>query len=163
MMTKLQRLWHLLNVNNIRIRLKNIRSAANTWADNLSRELDRDDWQLNPRICGYMQAEWGRHSIDRFVSMDNTQLPRFDAKWPDPKCEDIDYLHLPGVAWQREANYYNPPWGALPALIAKRHQQSGVEATVIAPHWPHKPWFQQLHSIASEAIHYPATQGIFFQ
>jgi hypothetical protein len=108
-----------------------------------------------------MQAEWGRHSIDRFMSMDNTHLPRFDAKWCDPKCEEIDCLHFPNAAWQREANYYNPPWGALPALCAKLHQ-SKAEANVITPHWPHKPWFQQLHSIKSEAIHYPATQDIFF-
>jgi hypothetical protein len=54
------------------------------WADSLSKELDRDDWQLNPRIFGYQQAEWGPHSIDRFASMEDAHLPRFNAKWRDP-------------------------------------------------------------------------------
>jgi hypothetical protein len=44
MMTELQRLWHLLDSNDISIRPRYIRSAANIWADSLSRELDRDDW-----------------------------------------------------------------------------------------------------------------------
>jgi hypothetical protein len=43
MRSELRRLWHLLDVNDIRIRPKYIRSAANIWADSLSRELDRDD------------------------------------------------------------------------------------------------------------------------
>jgi hypothetical protein len=49
-----------------------IHSATNIWADGLFRELDRDEWHLNPRIFSYLQAEWGTHSIDRFASMENT-------------------------------------------------------------------------------------------
>jgi hypothetical protein len=105
MMTELRRLWHLLDVNDINIRPRYIRSAANIWADSLSRELDRDDWQLNPRIFAYLQSAWGPHSVDRFASMENAQLPRFNARWRDPKCEDVDCLHLPDAAWQRKKNY----------------------------------------------------------
>jgi hypothetical protein len=107
-MTELRKLLHLLDVNDINIRPKQIRSAVNIWADNISRELDRDDWQLNPRISNYLQAKWGAHSIDRFASMENKQLPRLNAKWREPKCEDVDCLHLPDAVWQREANYCNP-------------------------------------------------------
>jgi hypothetical protein len=71
MMTELRRLWHLLDVNDISIRPRYIRSTANIWADSLSRELDRDDWQLNPRVFDYLQSAWGPHSIDRFASMEN--------------------------------------------------------------------------------------------
>jgi hypothetical protein len=71
-MTELRRLWHLLDVNDIIIRPRYIRSAANIRTDSLlSRELDRDDWQLNPRIFAYLQTSWGPHSIDRFASMEN--------------------------------------------------------------------------------------------
>jgi hypothetical protein len=71
--------------------------------------------------------------------MENAQLPRFNPRWRDPKREDVDCLHLSDTAWQREANYFNPPWSALPALCAKL-RQSGAAATVIAPYWPHKQW-----------------------
>jgi hypothetical protein len=45
------------------------------------------------------------------TSMEKTQLHRFNAKWRDPKSEDINYLHLPDAAWQRETNYLHP-WDA---------------------------------------------------
>jgi hypothetical protein len=50
MMTELRHLWYLLDHNDIHVRPRYIRSAANVWADTLSRELDTEDWQLNPRL-----------------------------------------------------------------------------------------------------------------
>jgi hypothetical protein len=44
MMDELRKLWELIDTNNINIRARYIRSAANVWADKLSRETDRDDW-----------------------------------------------------------------------------------------------------------------------
>jgi hypothetical protein len=132
MMTELMRLLHLLDVNDINIRPGYIRLATSICADSLSRELDREDWQVNPHIFGYLQAEWGPHSIDRFASMENAHLPRFNAKWRDPKCEEVDCLPLPDASRQREATYGTPPWDALPSLCAKLHQ-SGEVAIVIAP------------------------------
>jgi hypothetical protein len=43
MMTELRRLWFLLDSNDINIRPRYIRSAANIWADTLSREMDYED------------------------------------------------------------------------------------------------------------------------
>jgi hypothetical protein len=43
MMEELRRLWYLLDTNDIHIRPRYIRSAANLWADTLSRELDTKD------------------------------------------------------------------------------------------------------------------------
>eukprot|EP00873_Tetraselmis_striata_P012742 jgi/Tetstr1/433006/TSEL_022343.t1 len=60
MMEELRKLWHLLDIHDISIRPRYIQSAANVWADRLSRELDDSDWQLNPRIFAYMQRLWGR-------------------------------------------------------------------------------------------------------
>jgi hypothetical protein len=133
MMTELRRLWYLIDTNDIHIRPLYIRSAANIWADTLNRELDIEDWKLNPRLYAHLQSRWGPHTIDRFASMLNTQLPRFNARWRDPQCEDVDCLHLPVTTWLRENNYGNPPWTALPALAAKLGQ-SHATSTVIAPY-----------------------------
>jgi hypothetical protein len=161
MMTELRRLWHMLDINDIVIRPRYMRSGANIWAVSLSRELDRDNCQLNPRIFSYLQAKWGGHFTDRFASMENAQLPRFNAKWRDPKCEDVDCLHFSDAACLCEVNYCNPPWDALPSLFAKLHL-SGAKATVIAPYWPHNSWSQQLHNMAPETIHFPASRDMFF-
>jgi hypothetical protein len=56
MMDELRKLWELIDTNNISIRARCIRSAANVWADRLSLETNRDDWQLNPRIFTYMNS-----------------------------------------------------------------------------------------------------------
>jgi hypothetical protein len=125
MMTELRRMWYLLDTNDIHIRPRYIGSAANIWADSLSRELDTEDWQLKPRLFRHLQERWGPHTIDRFASMLNAQLPRFSARWRDPQCEDVDCLRLLDAAWYRENNYCNPR--GLPYLRSP-------------PSWPnHKP------------------------
>eukprot|EP00873_Tetraselmis_striata_P004131 jgi/Tetstr1/424395/TSEL_014954.t1 len=43
MMEELRKLWHLLDIHDISIRPRYIQSAANVWADRLSRELDDSD------------------------------------------------------------------------------------------------------------------------
>jgi hypothetical protein len=83
-----------MDINNIRICPRYIRSKSNIWADNLSRELDRNDGQLNPRrIFSYLQFTWGPYTIFRFASMETTQLLRFNAKWRNLQCEDVECLH----------------------------------------------------------------------
>jgi hypothetical protein len=143
MMDELRKLWELIDTNNISIRARYIRSAANVLADKLSRETDRDDWKLNPRIFTYLNFLWGLHSIDRFATQGNSQLPRYNARWRDPNSEAVDWLHLPDTRWTAETNRCNPPWTLLPDLLQKL-RQSGAEATVIAPYWPAKQWYQLL-------------------
>jgi hypothetical protein len=103
----------------------------------------------------------GPHTIDRFASMLNAQLPGFNARWRDPKCEDVDCLHLPDATWQRENNYCNPPWLALPALAAKMFQ-SQAAATVTAPYRPNKTWYHALARLADTTLHFHAARDLFF-
>jgi hypothetical protein len=91
----------------------------------------------------------------------NAQLPRFNARWRDPLCEDVDRLRLSDTAWRRENNYCNPPWSALPALAAKL-AQAQAPATVIAPFWPSKPWYHAFARLATETLHFPAARDLFF-
>jgi hypothetical protein len=56
MMDELRKLWELIDTNNISIRARYNRSAANVWAERLSRETYRADWQLNPRIFTYVNS-----------------------------------------------------------------------------------------------------------
>ena len=44
LMDELRKLWLLLNINDVQLRTRYIRSAANIWADGLSRESDNSDW-----------------------------------------------------------------------------------------------------------------------
>ena len=108
-MTELRKLWYIMDTNGIAIRPRYINTAANVWADRLSRELDRDDWALNNALLNELAALWGPCTIDRFASMENALLPRYNARWRDPRCEAVDSLHLPDLEWLREHNWCNPP------------------------------------------------------
>eukprot|EP00873_Tetraselmis_striata_P027947 jgi/Tetstr1/448211/TSEL_035499.t1 len=147
MMAQLRTLWYLLDSNGVHIRARYIRSAANVWADRLSRHLDSDDWQLDPVLFAELEAMWGAHSVDRFASALNAMLPRYNAAWLDPGCEAVDSLHLSDAEWRRENNYCNPPWPLLPDPVQKL-RQSGAAATVVAPRWEGKMWHQALTEMA---------------
>ena len=67
MMAELRKLFLLTDKNNIQIRTTYIRSAANMWADRLSREHDSSDWQLAKRVFDHLDATLHKHSIDRFA------------------------------------------------------------------------------------------------
>eukprot|EP00873_Tetraselmis_striata_P038663 jgi/Tetstr1/458927/TSEL_000391.t1 len=151
MLAELRRLWCLLDSHGIHLRAWHIRSAANIWADRLSRHLDSDDWQLDPLLFAEPESRFGPHSIDRFASALNTMLPRYNAAWLDPTCEAVDSLHLPDADWRRENNWCNAPWPLLPDLVQKP-QQSGAAATVVALRWEGKAWHHALTEMAVEEL-----------
>lgn len=160
LMNELRKLWYLLDTCNITLRPRYIRSAANIWADKLSRELDNSDWSLNAKHFLMLNNLWGPHSIDRFASFTNAQLPRYNSRWLDPGTEGVDCLRLSDQEWRKENNWCNPPWDLLPELVLKL-RQSGAAATVVAPAWPSAAWHQGLLSMASHIITFPPMRDFF--
>ncbi len=119
MMCELRKLFLWIDKNDINIRTQYIRSAANILADSLSRVTDNSDWQLAPRIFRQSSGLWGSHSVDRFVSFENKQVLRYNARWRYGKAEAVDCLRLPDGYWRWEQNWCNPPWELLDNLVAK--------------------------------------------
>eukprot|EP00873_Tetraselmis_striata_P006285 jgi/Tetstr1/426549/TSEL_016847.t1 len=149
MMAELRRLWCLLDSHGIHLRARYVRSAANVWADRLSRHLDSDDWQLDLLMFSEQESRFGPHSIDRFASALKTLLPRYNAAWLDSTCKAVDSWHLPDADWRRENNWCNAPWPLLPDLVQKL-QLSGAAATVVAPRWEGKAWHHALTEMEME-------------
>ena len=156
-MRRLRALWLLLDLYNITIQAEYIRSEANVWADALSRELDTEDWRLNPLVFQELDREFGPHTVDRFASVTSAQLPRYNSRWRDPFTEGVDSLHLD---WSGENNYANPPWTLLPQLAQKLREEP-VPCTIVCPHWVGAPWFQQLRDMASTMWVYPPAYSFF--
>jgi hypothetical protein len=161
MMVELRKLWYIMDANDTNIRPRYIRSAANIWADGLSRELDMSDWLLNPRVFRHLDKIWGTHSIDRFASVENATLPQYNSRWRDPRSEATDCLRLDDNLWRKEKNWCNPPWELLNELVAKQHS-SGAAATVIAPHWVGESCHQLLLGLSAEVIILPPARDLFF-
>ncbi|KAK3266141.1 hypothetical protein CYMTET_25214 [Cymbomonas tetramitiformis] len=102
LMRRMRRLWLLLDLNDIELQARYIRSEANEWADRLSRDKDLDDRRLNRRWFDWADMEWHKHNVDCFASEISTQLPRYYAQWYDPGCEGVDSL---AYSWLVEVNW----------------------------------------------------------
>ena len=160
MMTELRKLWYLLDIHDIQLRPRYIQSAANVWADRLSRELDNSDMQLNPRVFRKLDKLYGPHTIDRFATMENRLLERYNSCWLDPKTEAVDALRQPDKSWRQETNWVHPPWDLLDNLVLKL-RRTGAAATVLTPLWPDRAWHQELLDMAEEYTVLPPSKDLF--
>ena len=98
MMAELRKLFWILDVNDIHLRTRHIRSAANVWADRLSRRFDCGDWRLSREEFSYLDRRYGPHSVDRFATNLNTQLPVFNSSM---HCPDVSARSLAPL-WCRQ-------------------------------------------------------------
>ncbi|KAK3270158.1 hypothetical protein CYMTET_21436 [Cymbomonas tetramitiformis] len=157
LMRRMRRLWLLLDLHDIELQARYIRSEANVWADNLSRCEDLDDWRLNRDWFVWANKQWGAYTVDRFASEISAQLPRYYAAWKDPKCEGVDSLTYD---WRGENNWVNPPWALLDE-VAHKLREEGAAATVVAPYWPGQSWFRELEALATEVVIMPRRRDLF--
>ena len=152
--------WAVAEENGISLCSRHIAGVINTEADRLSRSPDTHNWKLNVGIFTIINQLWGPHTIDRFATLQNTQLPRFNSRYFEPASEGIDAL---AQNWALDNNYINPPWALLPKVIDKILMDKAM-ATVIAPVWPSQPWFQKMMDlIIDNPIMIPRDKNSFWQ
>ena len=110
--------------------------ALNERADQLSRIVDYDDWQLNPAVFEALDAVWGPHSVDCFASFQNCQIARLNSRCWNPGSEAVDAFT---VNWVGENNWLCPPVGLVPRVIWHA-QVCAAEGTLIVPCWQSAPF-----------------------
>ena len=89
---------------------------------------------LNPNVFSQLDAISGPHTVDRFASFENAQLPR--CCW-NPGSEGVDAFT---VSWGDENNWWCPPIALIPRVI--RHAQvCGARGTLVVPQWPSAPFW----------------------
>lgn len=157
LMKELRKLWRLLDLADISLRTRYIRTAANVWADQLSRRENRDDWKLNDRHFRALDQRYGPHTVERFATANNTHLPRFNSEFHSPGSEGVDAL---ARDWTGENNFLNPPWPLLDK-VAQKLRTEGATATVLTPYWRGETWWAELQDLASEITFLKAEQDLF--
>ena len=86
----------------------------NETADYLSRIVDYDDWSLSRSTFRDLDRQWGPHTVDRFASYYNTQLPRFNSRFWNPGSEAVDAFTC---NWVADNNWLCPPVFLIPRVI----------------------------------------------
>ena len=134
-------IWQDCIENNTSVTAKFLAGRENIHADFLSREISHHDWMLNPRLYQYLDKKWGPHTIDRCASLLTRQTTMYNSLFFDPETTGVDCLAQQD--WHIHNNFVNPPFRIIPKIL-NIIQQQGATATLVAPRWPSKPWFQQL-------------------
>ena len=130
----------------IRIEPEWIPREANQQADLLSRIIDRDDWSLHPSLFKMLDAKWGPHTIDRFASFFNSQLPRFNSRFWNPGSEAVDAFTCD---WSGENNWWCPPIYLVPRVLGHA-QETHAKGTLLVPQWPSAPFWPMLFTSGSK-------------
>ena len=159
-------IFNLCLSNSIVLEAQWIPRSLNEKADLLSRFVDKDDWSINPSVFQVIDAKWGPHTIDRFASYYNAQLPRFNSKFASPGCSGVDAF---AQDWRDENNWICPPVSAIVPSVRALSSCSGY-GTLIVPQWPSAYFWPFLHdspsqfkSFVKEVFELPCIEDLLFE
>lgn len=125
-------IFNLCMLHDIDLEVAWLPRKDNEKADYLSRIIDHDDWSLNPKIFRFVNSQWGPHTVDRFASFYNAQLPRFNSRFWNPGAEAVDAFTQD---WASDNNWLCPPT-ALIVRTVKHLIACKASGTLIIPEWP---------------------------
>ena len=74
----------------VKLKVESIPRELSLRADLLSQIIDLDVWMLNPAVFAELDKAWGPHTVDRFSSFHNCQLPRLNIHYWKPVSVAID-------------------------------------------------------------------------
>ena len=138
-------IWSLAVRIGLSIVCKHIAGKDNILADTISRRPDKHDWQLHPQLFAYLDRLWGPHTIDRFASYRNSQLPTYNSRYLDPHTSGVDAFAQGD--WHSHNNFVNAPFCLLTRVLDTicHHQAT---ATIIAPYWKAQPFLARLKRLS---------------
>ena len=93
-------------MNQVRIESEWIPREANQQANFISCIVDSDNRCIHPDLFVKLDAKRGPHTVDRFASYFNTQLPRFNSRFWNLGSEAVDTFTC---NWEGENNWWCPP------------------------------------------------------
>ena len=144
-MARLRELWGILDLNQIDLSVRYVRSADNI-SDAPSRLRSPDEWRLRPTIFAELQRQHGTYTVDRFASAHNALCPRYNSEYADPGAEAVNALTQ---SWRGENNWVHPPPDrALLNKVAQKLREQPTAATVVVPYWSGESWFRELRELA---------------
>lgn len=138
----------------------------NQYADQISKNIDFDDWRISREFFCFVDQIWGPHSVDRFASSENAHLSRFNSKFFTPNSENVDAF---SISWKGDNNWLVPPINSVSKTI--QHLLScNAFGTLVVPFWPSSPFWPFLfvnahafHPYVKAHLFFPSSIGIITQ
>ena len=119
-----------------------VAGSLNVLADALSRkdQVLGAEWTLCPQVFKEVQRRWPV-LIDLFATSLNHRLPLYFSPVQDPQALATDAMLQD---WEGLEAYAFPPFALIHQVLSKLRQTKNCYLTLIAPFWPHRPWFADL-------------------
>lgn len=134
-------IWRVALMNGITIKTHHVPGRLNGPADYLSRLSPMYEWQLNSHMFNHLDFVWGKHTIDRFITMMNAHIPVYNSRFADPFSSGVDALSQRD--WGVHNNFVNAPFRMIQKVLNVIVEQEAT-ATIIAPDWKAQAWYNLL-------------------
>ena len=126
----------------IRLAPQFLPGSNNVLADALSHphQLPLTEWSLNMTIFLSLRRLWPVQ-IDLFATSANHRCSIYFSHFRDPMLAGMGaFIH----SWEGLQAYAFPPVAIIPRVLATLRASTGMELTLVAPHWAQCPWFSDL-------------------
>lgn len=134
-------LWQWAHPLFCSLRAVHVPGPLNTAADIMSRGGPHPgEWRLHPQVVEEIWSRFGRAVVDLFASRESTHCRLFFSLRNDDPPLGWDAL---AHQWPQDLLYAFPPFTLLPPLL-RRIRVDGVRLLLVAPLWPHMPWFSEI-------------------
>ncbi|XP_063446947.1 uncharacterized protein LOC134726472 [Mytilus trossulus] len=115
----------------ISIDIQWIPRKENEKADYISKMVDFEDWGVTHIFFNFLNDMWGPYSIDRFASVENRKVMRFNSLFWQPDSEAVDAF---SQVWTNENNWLVPPINLVIRSI-KHIIACKARGTLVVPKW----------------------------
>jgi len=145
------------------LKARHIAGKNNVLADQLSRagQVIATEWSLNQEVVEGIFQQWGKPLVDLCATSLNNKCPLYVSPVPDPQALTVDAL---SVDFQGLDAYVYPPQQLLSRILQKFQLVQHCRLIVVAPWWPHQPWFPVLNQLSvSPPLQLPQIRSLLRQ
>ena len=118
--------------NNISLKVDWVPRTENKIADEISRSLDTDDWEITNFMFNYLNKLWGEYTVDLFADKSNHKTQKYYSRHWIENSAGVDAFSF---SWENENCWIVPPV-KLVSKVLKKLVFDKAKGTLLIPRWP---------------------------
>ena len=113
--------------------------------DELGKEVELQDFQLDPAVFDMVTSRLGLVDVDQFADAGNAQLPKFRSRWFCDGTMGVDAL---AHSWKGERSWVFPPFEMIARTIYHM-QLCGARGILVVPDDASQAWWPRIGQTAA--------------